>query len=167
LPGDAVVIRGGLFEVARLFYHRQLPALDAPGAQDMTAAVERAMGRREGIATWAEWAAARPWHTIDWRDRFYLEQRVGGWLAALEQALDLCAPERLHLANSDRTLAALLSIPVEQRTGDGHHRVLVERFAPQLLTLPLNPPERDRTPPVTRARIALGRWRRRLLGRPG
>ena len=168
IPDDALVVRGGVFETARHFYHEQLPAMEAPTADAMSKAVARGFGlgeglRRSGVMLWATWAAEHPWPGIDWRDRFYLEQRVGGWLAALEQALDVAAPERVHLASCDALLGALLSIPPEERVGSAHHEALIERMAPDLLELPFNPPEPPPRPPLlTRARIAAGRWRRAL-----
>lgn len=173
LPPDAVVVRGGAFETARHFYHGRLPAFDEPSATAMAGAVQAGFGLRdplriEGVHRWAQWAAAEPWPDVDWRDRFYLEQRVGGWLSGLEQALDVAAPERVHLGSCDAVLSALLAVPSSARIDSAHHVALVERLAPRLLALPPNPPERaPRRPLRVRARVAAGRLRRRLTGPRG
>lgn len=79
--------------------------------------------------------------TVDWRDRFYLEQRAAGWLSSLQQGLDLIRGERVHLLNSQRLACALLSLPEEKRQGKKFVRDLINRMAPDLNRIPYNPPD--------------------------
>jgi hypothetical protein len=86
---------------------------------------------------------------LDWRDRLYLEQRLAGWLSAVEQSLDLVFAERVHVANSAATYALLLSLPEDVRARSHHQRDLIALLFPPLAELPFNPPEE-----------AFGRWSR-------
>lgn len=143
---DDYVLRGGCFEVGRCYYHRRLPM--AAGSRPPPAATI-AQGLREppGTATTAalaEWIAAverTPLLELDWRDRLYLEQRLAGWLSALEQSLDLTFAERVHVANAAATYPFLLSLPEDVRASGQHQRDLVARLVPPLGAFPFNPPE--------------------------
>jgi hypothetical protein len=143
--GDAI-LRGGCFEVGRCYYHRRLPM--APGSTPPTAD-EIARGLREppgtpvgpALAEWLEVLKRTPVQGLDWRDRLYLEQRLGGWLSALEQGLDITLGERVHIANAAATYNLMLELPEETRAQGQHQRDLVARLAPTLAEFPFNPPE--------------------------
>jgi hypothetical protein len=68
IPIDATVLGGNVWELGRCYYHENQP--DAPP---------------EWHGWWHDWPTEPG---IDWRDRLYLEQRIGGWLAAFEQGVD-------------------------------------------------------------------------------
>lgn len=160
--GDSV-LRGGCFEVGRCYYYRRLPG----GGTTPPDAAEIARGLREPPGTpvapaLAEWLAAverSPVPGLDWRDRFYLEQRLAGWLSTLEQALDITLSERVHVANAATTYALMLRLPEDVRRRGQHQRDLVARLAPPLAEFPFNPPEE--------AFGRLSRLRYRLRSDPG
>lgn len=78
---------------------------------------------------------------IDWRDRFYLEQRLRGWLSPLQQGLDLVLGERIHLYNSQMFICALLCLPEKKRRRKNFVKELIDRMAPELNNIPYNPPD--------------------------
>ncbi len=99
-------------------------------------------------AALASWLAAvadhqdgqHPAERVDWRDRFYLEQRLAGWQAAKEQLYDLNRHQRMIPINSARTIGLLLAVdPERRRTGD-HRRELIALADERLLDEPFNPP---------------------------
>jgi len=162
LPSDAVVLRGGVFELGRCFYWHALPPLDRrASAQEISDAVRTGLGldaahpdsepHREGVSAWARWLVDHP-EPVDWRDRFYFDVRVGGWLAANEQALDLVRPRRIHVANDLGVLNDLLCVPVEHRRASRHHVDLIRRMAPAIADVPFNPPDTQRSRLVHRLR---------------
>jgi hypothetical protein len=120
----------------------------APGSTPPTAD-EIARGLREppgtpigpALAEWVEVLKRTPVRGLDWRDRLYLEQRLGGWLSALEQGLDITLGERVHIANAAATYNLMLELPEETRAQAQHQRDLVARLAPTLAEFPFNPPE--------------------------
>jgi hypothetical protein len=89
LPADAVILGGNLFETARCYHHLKRP--DAP-------------------AVYRAWTEARP-SEIDWRDRPYLEQRIGSWLSSHQQGLDMTGRTLIQPANDAMLLALMLSFP--------------------------------------------------------
>lgn len=78
---------------------------------------------------------------IDLRDRFYLEQRLRGWLSPLQQGLDLVLGERIHLYNSQMFICALLCLPEKKRRRKNFVKELIDRMAPELNNIPYNPPD--------------------------
>jgi hypothetical protein len=147
LPGAGFVLRGGVFGVGRCIYWPRLPDRPPPDAARALATRlkvdrhEHDRGLERGLSDWVDWLAEAPEPGLDWRDRLYWEQRVGGWLADIEQGLDLVAHERSHLANCRQTLTALVGFAAEDRAAGGHQRSLIERLAPELLRWPINPPD--------------------------
>lgn len=85
-------------------------------------------------------AAQQPDDRIDWRDRFYLEQRTSGWQAAKEQLYDLHGHQRFFPINSARVFGLLLAIDPEIRSDGSHRRALIAMADERLLCEPFNPP---------------------------
>lgn len=147
---DDILLGGGGFETARCFYWSRLDEEVPRTGSDLAGAFRSSSSEAaKGFGLWLEWIQQHP-EALDWRDRFYWEQRMGGWLAASEQAMDLVPCARLLGANTRHQLSLLLSLEVEERRGGRHQRRLIERMAPRLLSLPVNPPD-----PLLRRR-----WRR-------
>jgi hypothetical protein len=128
---------GDFYEVGRGYYDHVLPARP----RDIAATILRELPSPSGDAVreWAAWIAEHP-ADMDWRDRFYLEQRLGGWLAAIDQGLDLVGVNKIHLASCTGFIAEGLSLPPAMRRAGIPHDELIRRMAPPLSTFPVNPP---------------------------
>jgi hypothetical protein len=136
VPEGALDLGGGVFEIARCYYHPKLPTDTADRAGAVLGALPSVAP--DGVRAWADWLAQTPdW--VDWRDRLYLEQRSAGWLSAIAQGLDLFGPRRVHLASCSALLGELLSLPEDVRRRGLHHEHLIERLAPALARFPINP----------------------------
>ena len=96
-----------------------------------------------GVGDWLQWTSERLEEGIDWRHRLHIEQRKGGWLASIEQALDLVDPVRFDPANAADTYALLAAIPTSYRRESLHLINLIERSFPALLRFPVNPADDD------------------------
>lgn len=130
------------------------------------------------LRQWFAWAEATPVAHLDWRDRYTLEQPLGVMYSAKEQLYDVHRLIRVPVFNAGAINAAMLSLSEEHRRGRDHQTELIRWAAPQLLDLPVNPPDRHfglgralvrraRTPLAT-ARMAHRsaiRVKRRLVGR--
>lgn len=75
----------------------------------------------------------------DWKDRLYLDQRLGGWASALQQGMDLIPGKKVHLFNTQQFICALLCIPAEKRAHKQFVIELISRMAPELNDFPYNP----------------------------
>ena len=95
-----------------------------------------------GVREWLEWALQHPQQNLDWRDRFFIEQRQAGWLSSKEQLYDLGVLDRFPVLNAARTYAFLLGLEPSQRHGSVVQAELIRRVAPELLRYPFNPPDR-------------------------
>lgn len=144
VPPDAVVLRGGVWGVVRGFYRPWLPPTPSPDAEALARVFGAWPAASSALAAWSAWATAHPQPGLDWRDRFFHEQRTGAWLAALEQALDVTGIERVHLACCHELLSVLLGLPDELRLRHSYQVELIRRLEPVLLRLPFNPPSTAR-----------------------
>lgn len=145
-PKSAFVLTGGVFEIGRCHYRTFLgggePSLELVATRfNLDPAQPGHAAYLAALAHWFEWVEATPNAGLDWRDRFYLEQRIGAWLSSSQFAQDLVEPERGHIVNSREVISTLLSIPNEIRCSGKHHVDLIERMAPELLAYPFNPPD--------------------------
>jgi hypothetical protein len=146
IPAPALILRGGVFELGRCYFHRKFPE---PESGDLFKSIAARFHFDEfhptssahfaGIADWVDWTAGTSHAGLDWRDRLYLEQRIAGWVSSIEQALDLTAYERAYIANCHTYLATVLTLPEAARCDSQHHVDLISRMAPQLLRFPFNP----------------------------
>jgi len=91
------------------------------------------------LEEWRAWTEQTPHPEIDWRDRFYIEQRVGVWASSIEQAMDLSPCNRVYLSDSGRYMSSVLQIPEHIRQDSAHQVELIRRMAPGLLAYPINP----------------------------
>jgi hypothetical protein len=142
-PGD-FVLRGGGFEAGRAYYYDRLPAnLDRVSARTLAGAFGEPPNSpaEADLRAWLDGILADPIPLLDWRDRFYLEQRLGAWLSAIEQELDLTGRERFYAINAEATYRLLLDLPEEIRRTGQHQLDLTRRLAPDLLRFPVNPPD--------------------------
>lgn len=92
-----------------------------------------------GLRDWLERAVANPQAHLDWRDRFFIEQRQAGWLSSKEQLYDLTRLERFPILNAARNYSLLLGLEESQRLGSLVQVELIRRIAPELLNYPFNP----------------------------
>lgn len=148
---EDVVLRGGVFELGKRYYYKKLPRASPEQAVDIARSVQASfkfdrfhagsVAHFKGIEEWAEWMTRTLQPGLDWRDRFYLEQRLAGWLSSLEQGLDLVGYTRLHAANCHDVVSLLVDVDNERKIGNRHHVDLIERTAPGLLQYPFNPPD--------------------------
>lgn len=140
LEGDTdVLLRGGGFEVGRCAYYPWLPAEQIDGAG--ISAIQKG-NEIQGASwnTWVEWVAQTPQVKLDWRDRYYIEQRLAGWLACTEQALDIVNLPRMVPANSTLFYNVMLKLPEEIRKTKVQMTDLIRYMSPELLQVPINPP---------------------------
>ena len=150
VPDDATILRGGVLEAARCYYWRRLPP-EPGGADEELAAIDAGFGiqehnpgspiHRDGLARWVEWSRGDPRGPLDWRDRFYLEQRAAGWLSAVEQGLDVAGhggrrARRQQRGDPLRSALGPRRHPHDERAPARSDRADVSRS----LELPFNPP---------------------------
>ena len=145
---EGISFGGHGFAIASGFHDlRQLPAtFDSPqaGAAQIAALFNEPLDSTatEGLRQWLTWVQAHPQEHLDWRDRFFLEQRQAGWLSAKEQVYDLNSLERFPILNCATIYSLLLSIPETKRLGSLVQVELLTQLAPELLKYPFNPPDK-------------------------
>lgn len=141
-----IAIGGQCFGVGKVLGRKYPASIDNPevAAQQIAALIEEptTSSAVTGIREWLEWVLKTPHQHLDWRDRFYIEQRLAGWQSAKEQLYDLVQLERFFPINSARNYALLLEIDESYRIGAQHQLDLIKKTVPQLLKDPCNPPDR-------------------------
>jgi hypothetical protein len=145
---DGISTGGWGLGVGKAFNRGQLPRRMADPGETARRLAEAA-GESEGssavtgLREWLEWTFRTPREHLDWRDRFYIEQRMAGWQSSKEQVYDMVALERFPVINAGRCYALLLEIDEPSRAAQRHQRDLVERLCPALAGYQANPPTRE------------------------
>lgn len=154
-------LAGGALSVGKAFY-RRLPA-DPGAAPERTAEIlltAMHTAKPAGVRAWANWFHEHRDPSVDWRDTFYIDQRLGGWMSSINQGLDLNASARVHLGNSADVFSATLALPEEVRERFLHEEHMIVRMAPALAAFPFNPPSSFRSRVTGRVERERGLYRR-------
>jgi len=147
IPAGTTVIRAGVLEVVQNTDYPYLPPLSGERQQMLAALVSYGSGfgrapteyQRAGLSEWLDSLTHEPETGVDWRTRFYHEQRVSGWLSSIEQGLDCTNRRSIQFANCNALLEELITFDSEIRTAVDHQWLLIDRMAPELLRHPINP----------------------------
>jgi hypothetical protein len=76
---------------------------------------------------------------LDWRDRFYLEQRLGAWASTVQRTLDVLDGSFFYPANCLWIGHVLLQYSPHERRAGVAQRSAIKLLAPPLAELPFNP----------------------------
>ena len=76
---------------------------------------------------------------LDWRDRFYLEQRFGAWASTVQRTLDVLDGTFFYPANCLWIAHLLLQYSPRERRMGFAQRSAIGLLAPQLAQFPFNP----------------------------
>ena len=118
----------------------------------------------DAMSHWLDWMIAHPEPGLDWRDRWFFEQRRGGWQSAKEQVYDLQDLRRVAVLNSTRIWSLFLGLPRDMRRDGSLYRRVIEATTPALNRVPANPSDQSfvfrRPDLVIRRRIAVIRRNR-------
>lgn len=76
---------------------------------------------------------------LDWRDRFYLEQRFGAWASTVQRTLDVLDGSFFYPANCLWIAHLLLQYTPRERRMGFAQRSAIELLAPPLADFPFNP----------------------------
>jgi hypothetical protein len=163
-----LILRGAGIEVgcpraARFHFAAPLKnAWEVPTVEEILKSYSQAPTRPlvQALQEWRAWTDQTPHPEVDWRDRFYIEQRVGTWASSNEQAVDLSPCTRVFLSACGRYMSSALQTPEHIRQVSSHQVELIRRMAPSLLAYPFNP----RDPLIRRIPRAI-RWHSRPLWR--
>lgn len=118
IPRNAVVIRSGIFEAAQNYARTtagNTPKTFADGMKNYYKELENSEKQQKALSTWLETVKENPAEYIDIRDRFYIEQRVGVWTAAIEQSLDMNDFVSVQIANCAAFISILICADERER----------------------------------------------------
>ena len=76
---------------------------------------------------------------LDWRDRFYLEQRFGAWASTVQRTLDVLDGNFFYPANCLWLDHLMLQFSPSERRAGYAQRASIGLLAPSLLEFPFNP----------------------------
>lgn len=141
IPSNAIVLRGAIFEAART-YGRSIASADMNGfKKGVQSYYQTSLSnpkQSDAFEKWLEYVETNPISYIDLRDRMYVEQRVGGWVAAIEQALDINDWASVQIANCRDLVSLLLSATEQERESVALSMGCIEILYPQLNNYPYN-----------------------------
>jgi hypothetical protein len=142
---------GNSFELGQCVYWNRFANVGLSEAlpsveQILDAFAFRSSWRPEPLSVWKQ--AMQSWidslsgpvpFVPDWRDRFYLDQRVGSWHATLSQGHAIFDAFRFCPANCLWIYHLVLSFSPEQMRQGFAQKEVIRVLAPTLLELPINP----------------------------
>ena len=141
-PGG--VAHGVAFEVGSCYYWNKLGAEQPVSAERL---IQLFFGSK-AAEPYDEWlASAQRWLDtlsedlvipIDWRDRFFLEQRLGGFSSNTQRSVDLSVQTWFYPSNSLWYMKLMLDLPVEERRRSKAQRSLLRELSPVLAAKPVN-----------------------------
>lgn len=141
IPNDAIVIRSGLFEAGQSYGRRTMGNTRDRFQADFLSYYNtsmRAISQRASFDEWLRYESEHPIAFIDIRDRFYVEQRVNGWVSAIEQALTINDFNSIQIANCQEIISILLSASDKERLNNYLAYKMIENLVPSLLNFPVN-----------------------------
>lgn len=94
---------------------------------------------REAMQCWIDSLSDPLPLDLDWRDQFYLDQRLGSWHATLSQGHSIFDAFRFCPANCLRVFHLLLQFPPEQRRQAVAQKEAIRLLAPALMGFQINP----------------------------
>lgn len=136
---NTLLLRGNCFEISRCYYYKWFPA-EVLSGERISEIVKGNSLQALGWNEWLQWRAQTPQVTMDWRERFFIEQRLAGWHSSTEQGLDMINIDRLVPANSFLFYNIHMNLPEAVRLTNKPVTDLISRLQPQLLQMPINPP---------------------------
>ncbi|MGC3873183.1 hypothetical protein ACPF7Z_07920 [Halomonas sp. GXIMD04776] len=139
--GDAV-LHGTGFEVGRCYYWGKLSSnkpKDAHEILDPMDGIERTNDWYDAINCYIKSLDEKMPLDMDWRDRFYLDQRVGSFGAGHHFYSDYQGLKRIDIANSFWIMKLLLEYGPEDRKKGAAQISIIQQADPNLLSIPINP----------------------------
>lgn len=141
IPKDAVIIRSGIFEAAQS-YARSIAGETKnafyDGMKRYYYSITADINQSKAFNEWIEYTDKFPIDNLDIRDRFYIEQRVGGWVAAIEQSMDLNDFTSIQIANCAALISILASATNDERKKLSLSYDVIKILKPELLNYGIN-----------------------------
>lgn len=141
IPNEAIVIRSGLFEAGQSYGRRTMGNTRVAFQESFLNYYNSSIkdkSQRLSFDKWLEYEKEHPITFIDIRDRFYIEQRVNGWVSAIEQALTINDFDSIQIANCQEIISILLSASDKERLSNHLAYKMIESLVPSLLSFPVN-----------------------------
>jgi len=146
-PLDAAGTRanGNVFELGRCYYWNKFLQAEPPDSRAILSAFftrcpEPTEIWKDALDLWLSSLSDPVPVNMDWRDRFYHEQRLGSWYSTIQRAADLTRRTIFPPANSLWFICLMLQVPVHERKGGLRQLRLIDEMCPILAALPINPP---------------------------
>lgn len=141
IDANKVVIRSGIFELGQTFARGYLSS-DIDGfvkdAKKFYGELSDGGVQEKSFNEYIDYVKQNPIDYIDLRDRFYLEQRVGGWVSAIEQSLDINEFTSIQIANCEEMLSVLSACNEKERSELALSYGVIRKLEPRALDLPIN-----------------------------
>jgi hypothetical protein len=94
---------------------------------------------RRALQAWIESLSEDVALKLDWRDRFYLDQRMGAWSSNVQRLGDLFESTFFYPGNCLRVLELLLMFEPGRRMEGLPQKSVIDLLAPSLRKIPINP----------------------------
>ena len=141
-PSDRVCVTGDVAEIVKCYYERRRPESEPVSALEL--AELGGLGTHPfAVEAFGKWLQHSGGPSIDLLDLFCWEQMAGRWQARVRAEYDM-AQESFAPLNNRRLLRVMLTVDAGMRRGPDFRLLadLIEALWPDVLSEPINPPER-------------------------
>ena len=147
VKNKAIVLWGTVWEASSRNYWNMLnPADDVQGRlrsiSDLTGTIVMDSTFHERtLRAWLSYIEQNPMDSMNWKERFYYEERVGAWVSAAQQAYDLFDSERIAPINCQALFEMLRCMVIRSFAEDEHsdkryQLQMIEKCCPELKKIP-------------------------------
>lgn len=141
IPTDSIIIRSGIFEAAQKYGRSITDSNRNNFEKNMKRYYKSSFEDKVQMIAFNEWLEYTKSNEIDFidiRDRMYIEQRVGGWAAGIEQALCINDWDSIQIANCRELVSLLLSATEDERNNLSLSFEPIKNMVPPLHSYPYN-----------------------------
>lgn len=128
------ILRAGIWEASREYFRNIGDGTTLEDYKKAFVNIRHRKDLQESLQTWLSYAKQNP-ASINYVNRFYIDQRVGCWLSNVEQSLTVIPNmDSFQLCNCKLLLSILLDYDYDTRYHKKHQIMIIEKACPALLS---------------------------------
>lgn len=137
---NCIILKGGILDLCRCSHLPKVASAEELKNLIFTSSpnTEEYTRFKNSLKKWFDWVEDHP-NKLDIRDRFNIEQHIGGWLANLQQSVEISDAVYIQVANCAAIISLILSFSEEDRKGKIIYKELYKELYPKVLEFPINP----------------------------
>ena len=149
---NTAVLRAGIWECSREYFRNIGDGTSLEDYKKAFVNIRHRTDLQDSLSKWITYVKKNP-SSINWINRFYIDQRVGNWLSNVEQSLAVIPNmDSLQLCNSKLLISILLDYDYDTRFSKEHQIMIIRKACPSLLSYGFPGDNPKPAPPISFAK---------------